>query len=77
MEVNGSHRSLQHQISQQQAASQRIPNGGGAGAAGRDHWSKLPEPHNGHDPQVNITHIINIWPISEYIQFNTAITIQR
>lgn len=48
MEVNGSHRSLQHQ--QQQASTQRMPNGGGV--AGRDHWSKLPEPQNGHDPQV-------------------------
>lgn len=42
MEINGSHRSLQQQ------PQQRIPNGNG-----RDHWSKMPDPQNGHDPKVS------------------------
>lgn len=48
MDVNGSHRGLQQQQQQPPNQPPRISNGNG-----RDHWSKLPEPQNGHEPQVS------------------------
>lgn len=56
MEVNGSHRSL-HSLQQQQQQQQQSPQhhqgGRMANGTGREHWTKLPEPQNGHDPQVS------------------------